>query len=71
MNTAGNIGASVSPIVVAQFVAASESWRHVPTLLGGVYLAAAACWLLLNPTGPLISPRETPASEPSDGSQQP
>jgi ACS family glucarate transporter-like MFS transporter/ACS family D-galactonate transporter-like MFS transporter len=53
MNTAGNIGASISPIVVAQFVAASGSWQYVPTLLGGVYLAAAVCWLLLNPVGSL------------------
>jgi nitrate/nitrite transporter NarK len=70
MNTAGNIGASISPIVVTQFVAASGSWLYVPALLGGVYLAAAVCWLVLNPTGRLISPREAPADDSPERRQQ-
>jgi ACS family glucarate transporter-like MFS transporter/ACS family D-galactonate transporter-like MFS transporter len=70
MNTAGNIGASLSPVVVAQFVAASDSWRYVPTLLGVVYLAAAVCWLVLDPTGRLISTREASPGDSSHGGQQ-
>jgi nitrate/nitrite transporter NarK len=53
MNTAGNIGAAVSPMVVNQFAAATGGLFYVPVLLGGAYLAAAACWLLLNPVGQL------------------
>jgi sugar phosphate permease len=51
MNTAGNIGAAVSPMVVNEFAAAMGGLLYVPVLLGGAYLAAAVCWLLVNPVG--------------------
>jgi nitrate/nitrite transporter NarK len=53
MNTAGNVGAAISPMVVNEFAAATGGLFYVPVLLGGAYLAAAACWLLLNPVGQL------------------
>jgi MFS family permease len=50
MNTAGQIGAFLCPIVFAWFlVEGAEDW-HTPLYLTGVlYLAGALCWLFVDP----------------------
>jgi MFS family permease len=59
MNMSGNIGAAISPIIVGRIVS-QLGWSAVLPFFGGVYLAAAGCWMFLNPTG--ISPNRGAAS---------
>lgn len=49
MNMCGNIGAAISPIVVGVFIQ-RLGWSSILPLFGGIYLAAATCWIFLNPT---------------------
>jgi MFS family permease len=63
MNMSGNIGAMVFPIVVPRLVYLTGSWELVLLVFAGVFAAAAACWLLINPDGTIperrfISPAE-------------
>lgn len=51
MNMAGNLGAMALPIVVPQVVQYAGSWDTVLFFFGGLYVAAAACWLLLDLRG--------------------
>lgn len=52
MNMCGNLGAAVCPLVVGLFVKLSDGqWQLVLTLFVGNYVAAAICWVLLNPNG--------------------
>jgi MFS family permease len=54
MNMAGNVGAFLFPIVVPRLVS-WRGWDEVYFLFVGIYLAAALCWLLLKPHGPLFA----------------
>ncbi len=56
MNMAGNIGGALCPMVVGRFVEAF-GWQPVPCLFAGIYLAAAACWVALDPRGSLFPAR--------------
>lgn len=50
MNTSGNIGAAVFPVVVGYLMdATNNSWDRVPIIFGCIYLASAICWMALNP----------------------
>jgi ACS family glucarate transporter-like MFS transporter len=50
MNTAGQIGAFLCPIVFAWFlVEGAEDWRTPLYLTGALYLAGALCWLFVDP----------------------
>jgi MFS transporter, ACS family, D-galactonate transporter len=49
MNMCGNIGAAAFPLVVPQLVKLSGDWDIVFFLLTGIYVAAGACWMLVNP----------------------
>jgi MFS family permease len=52
MNMAGNLGAMVFPLVIPPLVRLTgDRWDVVLFLFAGIYLAAAACWALINPTG--------------------
>jgi len=52
MNMIGNFGAAVCPVVVAWIVEATDgNWPIVLCFFALVYLAAAACWAMLNPNG--------------------
>jgi nitrate/nitrite transporter NarK len=51
MNMAGNVGAVVFPLVVPWLVRLTGNWDLVLFVFAGVYLAAAACWLPINPNG--------------------
>jgi sugar phosphate permease len=54
MNMAGNIGAALCPLLVVWFVKATGQWDLVLFFFAGIYLAAAVCWGLLNPTGTIF-----------------
>jgi ACS family glucarate transporter-like MFS transporter/ACS family D-galactonate transporter-like MFS transporter len=55
MNTAGNPGALAFPVVVPPLVAGGN-WDRVLLVFAGLHLAAAVCWLGLNPPGTLFDP---------------
>ncbi len=54
MNTAGNLGAALCPMIVPLVVEATGSWNAVLFFFAGIYLAGAACWMLLDPERPIF-----------------
>jgi MFS family permease len=52
MNTAGQIGGILSPIVLAYIVDRSGNWSMPLHVLSGLYFIAAACWIFINPEPP-------------------
>jgi MFS family permease len=53
MNMSGNIGAAMFPLIVTEFRTVA-SWESVLLLFGGMFLASAFCWLMLNPNGSIF-----------------
>jgi MFS family permease len=49
MNTAGQIGGVLSPIVLAYIVDRLGSWSMPLHVLSGLYVLAAVCWIFINP----------------------
>lgn len=49
MNMCGNFGAAMFPVVAAQLRTATGDWNLVLALFAGIYVAAAACWTLIDP----------------------
>lgn len=49
MNTAGQIGGILSPIVLAYIVDRLGNWSLPLYLLAALYLAAAVSWILIDP----------------------
>ena len=64
MNMCGNLGAAMCPLVVAWLVEQLGQWDLVLILFVGIYVAAAACWALLNPNGTLLESREPRVERP-------
>lgn len=58
MNTAGQIGAIVSPVVVAKSVTWFNDWNFPLYLLGGLFVIGAACWLFIDPRRPVFGDEE-------------
>jgi MFS family permease len=54
MNTAGNIGAFVMPMLVARFVD-WRGWHEVLFLMAGLYFTAALCWSLVRVRGSIFT----------------
>jgi ACS family glucarate transporter-like MFS transporter len=61
MNMAGNIGAIIFPMAVPRIVHATGSWDLALFLFAGVHLAAAICWLFVNPNRSIADPSENRA----------
>jgi nitrate/nitrite transporter NarK len=55
MNTFGNLGGVMSPVVVGWCLEAWGSWETPLYSVAALYLAAAACWLAIDPLEPLES----------------
>jgi len=53
MNTSGQVGAILSPILVALVVKHFDNWSAPLYLTGALFLAGATCWLLVDPTKPV------------------
>lgn len=53
MNTAGQVGGFLSPIMAALFVERYGSWSAPLYVCGGLYLLGAFCWWLVNPQQPI------------------
>ncbi len=49
MNTVGQVGGILSPIVLAYLVDATNNWNAPLLVLAGIYAVAAIAWLMLNP----------------------
>ena len=49
MNTAGQVGGFLSPIILAQSVVRYGDWSLPLKILAGLYLMAAVCWFFINP----------------------
>lgn len=54
MNTAGQVGGFLSPIVIALIVSRYGSWDAPLYFSGALYLGGALCWLFINPSQPLF-----------------
>ena len=52
MNTAGQIGGMLSPIVLAYIVDRLGNWSMPLHILTALYLTAAICWIFINPAAP-------------------
>ena len=54
MNTAGQIGAVLSPIILPVFLKRTpRDWATPMLIMGGLYLAGAVCWLFVDPNRPI------------------
>jgi MFS-type transporter involved in bile tolerance (Atg22 family) len=53
MNTSGQVGAILSPILVAAVVQRSSNWSAPLYLAGVLFLLGALCWLWVDPTKPV------------------
>ena len=49
MNIFGNLGGALWPIAMAFLVERLDSWKAPLFTIAGMYLAAAACWLAIDP----------------------
>src|SRR3954471_11717379 len=49
MNTVGQVGGILSPLVLAYLVDATNDWNAPLLVLAGIYAVAALAWLLINP----------------------
>jgi ACS family glucarate transporter-like MFS transporter len=65
MNTAGQVGAFFSPLVLALIVDRTGSWSLPLHVLSGLYLMAAVCWILIRPEQTTIPAPHPHARRPS------
>ena len=56
MNTSGNLGGFMSPIIAAFIVETWGDWSIALIVLAGLYLVAAVCWLFIRPDRPIERP---------------
>ena len=49
MNMCGNFGAMIFPAVAPQLRTLTGDWNAVLLVFAGIYLAAAVCWVFINP----------------------
>jgi MFS family permease len=54
MNMCGSIGAAIFPYYAGWLVKTTGDWNDVLWSIVAIYMAAAACWALLNPDGTLF-----------------
>jgi ACS family glucarate transporter-like MFS transporter len=55
MNTAGQVGGFLSPIVTALFVEQYGNWSAPLYLCGALYFVGALCWWFIDPSKPILS----------------
>ena len=56
MNTFGNLGGALSPVVVGISMDRWHSWNAPLLSMAVLYLLAGACWLLVDPTCKILLP---------------
>lgn len=57
MNTFGNLGGALCPVVVGFCLERWGSWTVPLTTIAVLYLVAAACWMAIDPTRPIVAAR--------------
>lgn len=65
MNMAGNVGAILFPMAIPRLVQATGSWDLALFVFAGLHLAAALCWLFVNPHETIVCPAAAEASAAS------
>jgi MFS family permease len=61
MNTAGQVGAVLSPIIMAYFLERTpQDWTTPLYIAGALYCAGAACWIFVDPRRPITAGKEKP-----------
>ncbi len=55
MNTAGQVGGVLSPIILALVVENYSNWAAPLYFSGMLYLGGALCWLFIDPSRPILS----------------
>jgi len=65
MNTFGNLGGFLSPLVVGWCLQAWNDWNLPLYTVAALYAFAAACWLLVDPCAPLDAVPEAGAASPA------
>ena len=50
MNTVGQVGGILSPLVLAYLVDATNNWNFPLLVLAGIYAVAALAWLMVDPS---------------------
>jgi cyanate permease len=60
MNTFGNLGGALSPVVVGVCVDRWGSWNAPLLSVAVLYLGAAACWLAIDPARTITPGPATP-----------
>ncbi|HPA19278.1 MAG TPA: MFS transporter [Verrucomicrobiae bacterium] len=58
MNTSGQIGSLLCPLIVAYSVQWFSNWNLPLYLMGGLFLVGVVCWGLLDPLRPIFGPTE-------------
>jgi nitrate/nitrite transporter NarK len=53
MNTFGNLGGALSPVVMGATLDTLGSWDSGLYSVAALYLAAALCWLAIDPETPI------------------
>jgi ACS family glucarate transporter-like MFS transporter len=53
MNTFGNLGGTLSPVVVGWCLQRWDSWNASLITVAVCYLLAAACWMIIDPAEPI------------------
>jgi MFS family permease len=64
MNSAGQLGAFLSPIILSYFLPeGAEDWATPLYIAGGLYLAGSVCWLFIDPRRPITGADDPGADE--------
>lgn len=58
MNMCGNIGAALCPPLVGWLAQTTGRWNEILLLFAAIYAAAGLCWLLLDPSQPIVPAEE-------------
>ena len=53
MNTLGNLGGLIGPLVVGVVVEQSQSWAIPFYITAGLYVVGGLAWLAIDPTTPI------------------
>ncbi|HUI05883.1 MAG TPA: MFS transporter [Verrucomicrobiae bacterium] len=64
MNTFGNLGGAISPLVVGEWLQRRGAWDLPLLTVAGCYLLAAVCWLGINPAERLADSFQNRVSSP-------